>query len=616
MQINPKAKCLLITSLLFLSGCQDTTTDTSNNNLFAFNPQLEPFAANPLDNIQQIALATPEHKNAYKTRLAWKLTKNKQFNLSKKVLVHSTPQSEAESVQKGLILAHNYLIDYKRKQAKSALQTLDNQPLVQMSNNAYYHLLWANYYFQKQQADLSFKHLEQAYQNTTSEKTKIALLKIILHTLQTANTNCHSNIAQQSDAAKAWISLINIIKPEQLASLDNTLAAVNAWQKQHPAHPANHLIQVQKPRSIQNLAVILPMDGNTQTISTAIQDGILATSYLDASNKAHIEFINSSNQDILGVLQQANASTADAIIGPILKEDIEKIAHQKTSKPILLLNSIPNHHQQQHMQNYSIATADEADQLAHSLIEQGHHKALIIYDESSNSDKTQTAFTKSYQSLGGHIQESLKTDGNLNTQIAKIMGISKSNERFQHARTLTHQKLKFLPKRRNDIDSIIVITSNNHARQVIPLLRYYFAGTTPIFSFSNLNTGIVDPFKDKDLDHVVFLDSPSMASQKDNNPHIYQILHELYQQQPKTFQKNTRFFALGIDAYIITRHGYLWDIIPDAIIPGANGDLTRDAQGNIHRNLRQLVFKKGLAKQQQSYHWQDINWAKVLNQAL
>ena len=107
-----------------------------------------------------------------------------------------------------------------------------------------------------------------------------------------------------------------------------------------------------------------------------------------------------------------------------------------------------------------------------------------------------------------------------------------------------------------------------------------------------------------------------MASQKDNNPHIYQILHELYQQQPKTFQKNTRFFALGIDAYIITRHGYLWDIIPDAIIPGANGDLTKDAQGNIHRNLRQLVFKKGLAKQQQSYHWQDINWAKVLNQAL
>ena len=172
MQINPKAKCLLITSLLFLSGCQDTTTDTSNNNLFAFNPQLEPFAATPLDNIQQIALATPEHKNAYKTRLAWKLTKNRQFNLSEKVLMHTTPQTEAESVQKGLILAHNRLIKHERKQARSALQTLDNQPLIQIRlNNAYYHLLWANYYFQKQKADLSFKHLEQAYQNTTSEKT-------------------------------------------------------------------------------------------------------------------------------------------------------------------------------------------------------------------------------------------------------------------------------------------------------------------------------------------------------------------------------------------------------------------------------------------------------------
>src|SRR5205823_5983563 len=68
-------------------------------------------------------------------------------------------------------------------------------------------------------------------------------------------------------------------------------------------------------------------------------------------------------------------------------------------------------------------------------------------------------------------------------------------------------------KRRQDADMIFMIAPPEYARQIKPLLNYYYAGNLPIYATSHVYQGIPNAALDNDLNGIQFCDMPWTINQ-------------------------------------------------------------------------------------------------------
>ena len=87
-------------------------------------------------------------------------------------------------------------------------------------------------------------------------------------------------------------------------------------------------------------------------------------------------------------------------------------------------------------------------------------------------------------------------------------------------------------------------------------------------------------------------------------------------QNPKEFQRHSRYHALGIDVYLITKLGYLWQVMPDYTIEGAGALIYQDQQQQLHRRLEPLTYSNGRIKQLHNSSYTHTQWIALLQQAL
>ena len=99
--------------------------------------------------------------------------------------------------------------------------------------------------------------------------------------------------------------------------------------------------------------------------------------------------------------------------------------------------------------------------------------------------KIAKTFQESWESLGGTYAKTVLVDrSNFSQSLKESFSIDESENRATELEKLINQKFKFVPTRRNDIDAIFLATNPTDARQIKPILKYYFAGDIPVFSTS------------------------------------------------------------------------------------------------------------------------------------
>lgn len=403
-----------------------------------------------------------------------------------------------------------------------------------------------------------------------------------------------------------WLSFASITKQYD-ASSEQLLRALNIWQRQYPEHPALDFVPYANKQDIDNessnrkfynkpkkIALLLPLKGTHEKSAQAVRDGFLAAFYAHkATSKPAIQVYDTTQSDLNSLYRQVVNEGADFIVGPLTKEEVDIISDNVRSEiPVLTLNNSSNHEVSKNIFQFSLSPEMEAQAVATKAWRDGHRNAIVITPKSAWGKRMLNAFRTTWNNLGGRIVdvEEIQSQTNLNPGIKRLLGVDGSEARAQQLKQ-AGIKFSFNPRRRQDIDMVFIATNSALARQVKPLLNFYFAADLPAYASSSVFSGKSQPSLDQDLNGIQFCDMPWILDAAIGSRSTYKAVAESW---PEDFDQYARLYALGLDAYKVSTQIDQLTMMPELGISGMTGMLTLDKQQYIQRKLIWASFKKGM----------------------
>lgn len=394
---------------------------------------------------------------------------------------------------------------------------------------------------------------------------------------------------------RAWYQLALLGRDTQ-ADISTQLTALSRWRQQWPGHTAvSHppqalqLLEQLASQRAQNVALLLPLSGPLGSAGRAIRDGFMAAYYsaLDAGAPTpQVQVYDTGTAQAFDeIYQTAVNNGAQTIVGPLDKDKVVNLlATEKLPVPTLALNYGDEGRLTGDLVQFGLAIEDEARQVAQQAYRQGHRQAMILAPESSWGQRGLEAFTAEWNSLGGTISISRNyTDSsNFSQLVSEALLIPESKNREADLRRKLASPLKFTPRRRGDVDMLFVLAQPQQARQIKPMLSYFYAGELPVFSTSQVFAGNVDPQRDRDLNGVRFTALPWLF--EDDNQTKRNIV-----KQANPAPAFARLYALGADAFRLYPRLPMLRQFPNQRVYGLTGSLSLTADGRI---VREQIWAK------------------------
>ncbi len=413
-----------------------------------------------------------------------------------------------------------------------------------------------------------------------------------------------SALSQQQDSSenyeyKGWLELATSIKQNQI-SLEQQLTALSDWLNQWPEHPAAlklpeelELLSTLPDRRPDSIALALPLSGPLGKAGEAIRDGFLATFYADkyhTSSNTEVTLHDTHQRSFSAVYQEILNSEPELIIGPLDKGSLVELEKMDSlAVPVLALNYLnDNAIAPLQLYQFGLSAEDEARQLVDRLWSTGARQVVTIMPESSWGQRVYQAFSKEWLAQNGEIVDStFFTKNKLSSVVESLLAVDKSKQRARTVRNTIIESLEFTPRRRQDIDAIVLISKPETARQLKPLFSFHYAGDIPIYSTSHVYSGTPSPQRDNDLNGIRFIETPWGLSQTNA------IKYQIHQLLPQRAQRYDRLFALGSDTYTLAPRLILLERISGSQINGQTGLLTMNEKKQIHRILDWAQFVGG-----------------------
>lgn len=610
-------KLIYIISILLLSGC--VTYKNKNTNTLSPNQSQTESAEN-------LNLILHDMHNNLQANNA------KQYLMTADLLIQHQQPERAKALLANEIVINSdkytdqlYLLKAKinlyNHETKHAIENLNNVNIANLetNNQIVWHHLKAISWGQTGDILESLTEQIQAY-NLMPDKEKEEYNQQIWQFIsQQPLSKLHKIHSVKSEALQGWIELANIAKN----SINSTLLQkeLQKWVKKH-LHQAKQFINVHQLNDKiimpKKIAVILPLNGPLKSSTHAIQEGIIATHYTNPlTDKTNLEFYDSSQKSIHEIFQEISNNNTDYIIGPLLKSEIETLTKLNTNNiPTTALNHNSNTQTTPKDAYYlSLSTQDEIKQIVKQAFIKNRQHAIIIQKNDAWGKKQSEIFQQEWETIGGKIIDIILIEENLNNEISTGLHITNSNKNHLNIQNILQQKIKFIPASRQDADVFFLAVTAPQARQIKPLLKYYFSGDIPIFSTSTIYTGNPKPYKDSDLNNIYFCDSKwalnSLIQQNDQQEKVLQnIQQKIKDSSNQNYINESRFYALGIDAYNSIDYLYRARLMPEYKISGATGKLSY-TNNKIIRTLEHAKFNHGITQLIDKQPNIDINHVKI-----
>ena len=405
---------------------------------------------------------------------------------------------------------------------------------------------------------------------------------------------------------RGWLELIEQIRQNQF-SLEMQINALQQWQARWPEHSAaqrfpaelNMLGNLPELRP-NKIALMLPLSGKLAKVGGAIRDGFLAAYYRDDSTSKASTVINIFDADAypnaLDLYMQLQTEGYDLIIGPLRKSSVAELTKLPRHEPLTLaLNyqdelteAIPGLFQ------FGLSAEDEVQQILNMLLNQKNHNIAAIYPDAAWARKLVKFMHNriTEEDLPPVLSYQYSKEGNLSDGIANLLGINESKARALAIERLTG-RAKFEPRRRQDIDAVILLASPAKARQIKPLLAFHYARDIPVYASSRVYSGVVRPDKDHDLDGIHYTEIPWLLS---HSSPIRKDIH--YLAGENSYEK---FYAMGTDTYLLAPRLQLMESFPESKAQGFTGNLGINSKLQIRRELEWATFDRGVVKAQPGY---------------
>ncbi len=353
-----------------------------------------------------------------------------------------------------------------------------------------------------------------------------------------------------------------------------------------------------------NIVLMLPLKGQLAVSSQAIRNGFLAAYYYsrEARPNVNIKIVDTTDGNILALYQQAIIEGAEVIVGPLTKKEVETIMHfDSLPIPVIALNTLDDYPRNfaPNLYQFGLLPQDEAMQVAVKMMQELHDRVAIIAPNNTWGRKIVAAFKSKYQELGGQVVATLdyRTALGLSEQICpflahdatKLCGITKAKDKNKK------QENSDEVRRRQDINAIFLVAEAPTARQIVPLLKFYYAEDLPTFSISAIYSGVALPSLDRDLDDVYFCDVPWVLQDPGTLSSELQAIHrQIVSLWGDSYVNHSRLYALGVDAYNLAINLNSFLNSPQSGLDGASGKLYLNEFNHIYRGLPWAQIRDGL----------------------
>ena len=409
-------------------------------------------------------------------------------------------------------------------------------------------------------------------------------------------------LAEEADSyeMRGWIELARIYQVDQF-SIRSQLDSIVQWRRIWASHSAAARLpaplielQVTWESRPKHIALILPLQ---EAAGNAIQEGFLSAYYQSLSVSRDVPqisvFDSTGLTDIHDTFDQAVASGADLIIGPLNKKLVNQISERiEIPVPTLALNYADEDRPAENLFQFGLAPEDEISQVINLAWEAGYRNAAVIIPDNLDYQRLETFFIETWTNQGGQVVSSARFigDSDYAEVIKRLMAIDSSEARAEKLLDLLPRlNMEFTPRRRSDIDFIFLAANPRQGRQLKPTLAFYFAGDIPVFSMPSVYDGQENQTGNRDLDGIIFTDAPWVL-----NP-TYQLRDEVNTNLRQAQGPLQRLRAMGIDSFRLYPRLKQFSNNSISSLRGTTGVLTMSENRRIHRSLTTARFEDGIA---------------------
>ncbi len=541
-----------------------------------------------------------EEKQALLLLAAGRLVDEGEWQEAKGILTQIAPESPIQSDKKALLLGKIDLSEKHPQRALKKLASVRNTEQLPVYEQAQFHEALAHSYQalnRPLEAITERIKLDNILPDPLSRDNNRRALWFALTTLPVAELKTLAVESAPGSILKGWSELA-LIARKSPAHPEKMLVKLERWQQTFANHPARALL----PESLeamrdklhtkpQQIALLLPLSGPLSGPGHAVQDGFMAALREDgAVTQTTLRLYDTHKLSAASAYHRAISDGADYVIGPLSKSNVTTVAAMQHPVPTLLLNNT-NTRTQDNAYQFGLSPPNEARQVAMKARRAGFSRALVIAPVGSWGDETLAAFQQEWKSLRAQVVDTLRFDPDepeyLNEAIRNLLQAVPDDERKKQLKLLAkNPKAEQGPLRREDFDVVFLLAYPSNARQIMPLLRYYYAGKIPVYATSSIYTGTQNTMADRDLDPIIFCDMPFVLQ----NPGMKQ------KNWPEGFNSYTRLYALGMDSYTLGTALNALLLFPALGTDNKTGALYLTLDHRISRILPFAQFEEGVAK--------------------
>ena len=401
--------------------------------------------------------------------------------------------------------------------------------------------------------------------------------------------------AQNDYDVEGWLALSEAIRYRQ-SELEDQYQALLNWLESWPLHPA----AIQLPQELEILSrlpenkpkqiiLALPYSGPLASVGTAIRDGFIARYYRSSQFEGlNLRFYDTHQNNFLGLYDE-RLDEQSIIIGPLEKNLLSQLMElDALPYKTIALNQLPGTRTVDNLFQFSLNPEHESIQILERLEAEEQSRIAILAPESDWGLRIYDRLAQQLEDKQGQLVSSAfyQDQKTLAGAVARLLNTDKSKARARKIRRITGLRLESTPRRRQDLDAVIMIATPEIARQLKPLLAYHYAGDLPVYATSQINSGNKQE-NNRDLNGISFLDMPwALRAAID-------IKNELETQFPNLAQQYSRFYAMGVDAFQIAPRIEILTQVENSHIEGQTGRLSIDEENRVQRSLQWAKFRGG-----------------------
>lgn len=393
-----------------------------------------------------------------------------------------------------------------------------------------------------------------------------------------------AHIEAAAGAERAWWRLV-LAHNEALTPRQQRQAWLS-WRSAHARHVAASAEPPLRDATSMpgRIALFLPLSGALGPAALAVRDGFIAAYLASAPPPSQsIRVYDTAAQPLEDLYEQALADDAALIVGPLGKENAQRLWALDPSTPVLALNTVPtatSRAQTGQRIQFALAAEDDGRAIAQRLKADGVRR-VVLFRAGQWSGRAAAALRAHLDASTEVVAATLLSDiREVTAAVAEALTVTASNARHQDVAQHFRTDVKFTTRRRRDIDAVVALLEADYLASLQPALAFHFASELPVYISSQ---GLRDA-PAAGFDGARVCGMPWRL-------HPPPLKAELQGPFADVGGALEALFAFGVDAFRIANR--LADVNASTPIAGAVGLLTLGEDGVVRRELAWAEVRDG-----------------------